>query len=221
MKKGICLLLALAMVLGLCSTTAAEEELSLGTWDGNTYENAFLGISLDLDQDWYVLSEEERARQLGLVFDSVAGTDLEEVMTDALEKGQDVLDLNAIRQDGSGDNITILISNMSVAMGAMGMFVDEKTVCQSGREALESYFTMQGCEIIGVTEDEIQFCGKSHYSMLIEASYGGQYFCEVQIYLKMVHYMGVVNIFSKSKTRLEEMKNLFRPYTIHIFMPQA
>ena len=182
-------------------------EPAQGDAEAYTYENKALAIAAEFDPDWYVLTEAERAQLTGLAVQYSTEEELTKLLSDALETGKTVCDMSVRRQDGSGDNINVMLENM----GIKGALMDEKTYCESGKGALEQYFRQMGCEILSLTGEEIDFCGEVHYSLLLKATLNGQNFYERQIYIKAGTYMGILNIFSTDEARLTAMVDVFRP----------
>lgn len=55
--KGIFLLTCVLVIATGCGK--GEKEISLGSWDGNTYKNSFLGIAYNKPEDWTRYSDEQ------------------------------------------------------------------------------------------------------------------------------------------------------------------
>ena len=207
-----------ALSIAMSSQAGADQVLSffeeaegfvevLSTSEGQTYENRTFNISLELDQGWHLMDEAERAAQLGLVADSMSSEELHKAMSEALENGQNVSDLNAVRTDGSGDNMSILLSNL----GVTGLLVTEEAYFNLAKDQLKEYFVQMGCTVQSITGESVTFCGDTHYGALIVADYSGQPFYERQIYVKSGARMAILTIFSKDQTRLAAMEAMFRP----------
>ena len=194
-------------VLGFFEPVEGAEAV-LSASSGQTYENAALGIRAEFGQGWRLLNEEERAQQMGLVTETAPDEDMSKIIAESLESGKSVSDLHAERLDGSGDNVNIMLENM----GALGLLVDEKTYYESARAGMEQYLQGMGCKIVSMEGQEVDFCGKPHYGMFLEASVNGVSFYERQVYIKYGSYMGILTAFSMDKTRLDDMIDVFLPY---------
>ena len=75
--------------------TEAEESFSVGATVNNTYENAYFGIGVTLDDNWSFETQEEINADNGLVKDILDDADY----TEALENGTVYTDMSAIRRD--------------------------------------------------------------------------------------------------------------------------
>lgn len=121
MKKLVCLLLAMVLMLSLfgCSgekdpddvrgdvtknTSPSEEpKFSLGTTESNTYKNEFLGISCTLSSEW-VFYTDEQMRELNNIVGDVAGEELAE----KLEKASIIYDMYVTNvNDNSSINVNL------------------------------------------------------------------------------------------------------------------
>ena len=183
-------------------------ETLLSTFEGQKYENKALDISADFDKGWYLMNEEERAQQMGLLDNVIHDEDLLKVLTDALESGKSICDMKAQKKDGSGDEVNIILSDL----GAIGMlFVDERQYFEMSEEGLYSAYRSMGCQEITITGGETSFCGRTHYGAEIEASLNGTRFFQRQVYIKSGTYIGVVTIFSKDRSQLDVITGMFKP----------
>lgn len=59
------------LLLAACQSKAHKSEFSYGAYENGKYINKFLGITLDIPNDWYVYSEEEILKVMGLVENDV------------------------------------------------------------------------------------------------------------------------------------------------------
>lgn len=55
----ILLVVMMLFVTGCSMFSTKEKEISLGSWDGNTYTNEFLGLTYDMPEDWTRYSDEQ------------------------------------------------------------------------------------------------------------------------------------------------------------------
>ena len=183
-------------------------ETVLSTFEGQKYENKALDISADFDKGWYLMNEEERAQQMGLLDNVIHDEDLLKVLTDALESGKSICDMKAQKKDGSGDEVNIILSDL----GAIGMlFVDERQYFEMSEEGLYSAYRSMGCQEITITGGETVLCGRGHYGAEIEASLNGTRFFQRQVYIKSGKYIGVLTIFSKDRSQLDVITGMFKP----------
>ena len=91
MKKILCAILAVFMVMSMCGCAQLMEflleddaqseavsdgpELSVGEINGNVYTNSFTGITYTAPESWAFASDEELAELMGVSADIVAGGD--------------------------------------------------------------------------------------------------------------------------------------------------
>ena len=86
MKRLVLFILSAIMLISLpaCSflTAPPEPEFTLGTVNGNVYENAFIGIGCTLGSEWTFFSDEQIKQQNNVAAD-LAGEEYQEMMEKA------------------------------------------------------------------------------------------------------------------------------------------
>ena len=86
MKRVFLLILSASMLLSLsaCSLLAEtpEPEFTLGTVEGNVYENSFIGIGCTLGSEWTYYSE-DKIREINNAAADLAGEDYKQMMENA------------------------------------------------------------------------------------------------------------------------------------------
>ena len=127
MKKILCAILAVFMVMSMCGCAQLMEflleddaqseavsdgpELSVGEINGNVYTNSFTGITYTAPESWAFASDEELAELMGVSADIVAGGDAN---IDEFAKLDSVYGMVAISPTESV-NIQYVIENMENA----------------------------------------------------------------------------------------------------------
>ena len=132
----------------------------LGETIGRHYENRTLGISLDLNSEWYIMSDEETAQAVGMLAENVT----DESLAKALEENGSAFDLYAVKLDGSGDNITVLLENLGVLYG---ITMTEDRYYEISASQLTEGIEAMGANNVSVEKQTISFAGKEHTSGLL------------------------------------------------------
>lgn len=179
----------------------AEEELQIGTTSGGRYENAFLGIGCQLDENWTFASKEELAQLIGIVaegFDN--GKYVEQV------KNADMFyDMHAIADEGLV-SINVIFENMGVLHGTV---IDEERYVQMVMENFEEQLTSAGLADIQTETGSVFFAGQERYGLRISGTYqGAPYYCQ-QVYIKEGSYMAVVSLASLTQDITATMLEYF------------
>lgn len=83
MKRLFVIILSAVMLITLpACTPAPEPEFTLGTVEGNVYENTFIGIGCTLGSDWTYYSD-EKIREINNAAASLAGEEFRQMMANA------------------------------------------------------------------------------------------------------------------------------------------
>lgn len=179
----------------------AEEELQIGTTSGGRYENSFLGIGCQLDENWTFASKEELAQLIGIVaegFDN--GKYVEQV------KNADMFyDMHAIADEGLV-SINVIFENMGVLHGTV---IDEERYVQMVMENFEEQLTSAGLADIQTETGSVVFAGQERYGLRISGTYqGAPYYCQ-QVYIKEGSYMAAVSLVSLTQDITATMLDYF------------
>ncbi len=183
MKKVICLLLAVMMLVGLCgcfeddasnvalgemnSQTPNEDTekpvFSLGKIENNTYSNAFSGISCVLPEGWVFYTEKQI-----LEMNNLTGEFLDEDVAEAIKNAAIVYDMVANCQaDGSNMNINF------EKIDEEQKNVDIKQVLESQVDTIKSSFQNMGYTDIYVVYQKISVSGKNFDALKITSKIQG------------------------------------------------
>lgn len=218
MKKVIAMLLALVMALSLCAcggkdvggtVTAtdktpvmgetvsgpaeeAEEEpeaqVQLGVQSGGRYENAFLGIGCELDENWTFGSREELAELAGQTMDMFEDEDLSE----QLKSLNLFYDMYAYADEGLV-TMNIIIQNLGVLYGTV---ITEEQLLELSSKDLESQMASAGFSNVQWERRDVEFAGAERVGLyMISEVQGMTYYCQ-QIYMKQGSYMACVTLAS-------------------------
>lgn len=179
----------------------AEEEFQIGTTSGGRYENAFLGIGCQLDENWTFASKEELAQLIGIVAD---GFDNEEY-AEQLKNADMFYDMYALADEGLV-TINVIFENMGVLYGTV---IDEERYVQIAMENLEEQLTSAGFADIQTETGSVVFAGQERYGLRISGTYqGAPYYCQ-QVYIKEGSYMAAVSLVSLTQDITATMLEYF------------
>lgn len=202
MRKVIAMLLALCMVLCLCACGSKEEEASVrtGTLDGYKYENKFLGIGCELDENWTYASQEELARMIGLTAEM-----FDDDYADKLKEQDMFYDMMAVAAEGLV-SINIVIQNIGLLYGTA--LSEEKYLDLAGEE-LETQLGSAGMDNIETTRITKTFAGAEHNGIHISSTVQGiPYYC-TQMCFKQGKYIATISLCSFSEDLGDDLMTYF------------
>ena len=110
-----------------------EEELALGSNDGNVYESKFIGIGYQLDEDWSFYTDEQ-IMELNNATADLAGEEYQEMLKDA----EVVYDMFAVDENGL-DNINVNLEKVNpIQLLALDIVRNYETVITMMQSAYEN-----------------------------------------------------------------------------------
>ena len=170
MKKLLSLLVVLCLLVALSGCQKVQQaadavtakEFSLGTVNGNHYQNDFVGIQCELSNDWTIYNEAQIAEMFGLYADSFTEEDFKEMIE---ESGSSIIFY-------AEDSVTLSSVNISVTdtksySTAMG---DHKELVDSIIEQMPEMMEQSVMTNVKVEADTFPFCGEDTYGTYITAS---------------------------------------------------
>ncbi len=178
-----------------------EPEFSLGTTVGNTYENKFIGLGIELDSDWSFKSDKE-IRELNNIATDLLGDEYEEKIQDA-----DLIYDMFAQNTTDFSNINVILEKHG-----KGKF-DEAALLkllETWLPEIEEMLTSMGFQDIKesyVTVTEID--GKRFPSTIIHSTIGETDFYQVQICKKVGEYLATITISSYDETTLKNITDRF------------
>ncbi len=216
MKKILCMILALVMVLSLVPAAFAEAAARegdvkasdmIGTLEGKRYENKALGIGAEIPETWQVFSPEEATR---LMYD---GFDLLEADSDwlarMLEENESIFDLYTAAMDNSGDNINIQVQKSAFNLLQKAVLTEEKLIEASMEEVEKSLKDSGLMDEVKLEMGSCEFAGKTHACLDVSGTMYGVPVYERMVMLLKGDYMGVVTGFSLDKDALAKNFAMF------------
>ena len=128
-----------------------EDDVELGSMNGGTYANSFVGIGCKLDDTWTYYSEEEILEFNGLMVDSIGDEDL----ADMLRKSNIFYDMVASSETGS--SVNVVLENIGLIYGHV---LDSSSYVDIALESLEGQLALMGVTATTCEKTSFDFCGK-------------------------------------------------------------
>lgn len=201
MKRLLSVLLVCAMLLCLCGCgdtdgkrDRIEKELdediesgkvSLGVTEGNTYTNAFLGLSCTLPDEWEFYSREQILETNNLVGD-MAGEELAEM----LENAAIIYDMYASHPT-TYSSININLEKITAAQAAN---LDLKKTLESQFNTIETSFANMGYTNIRLNYTKVSVDGHSFDGVKLQATIQGVEFYEIVFSFQKGNYIANVTV---------------------------
>ena len=178
----------------------------MGTIDGLTFTNVFMGISCTLPEDWVYASEAEIAELNGVVLDMFEDS---EQVAELMENSSCIYDVVAYSGDGLC-NFNLIAENMGLLYG---VFIDEKDYAELTVEQVKSIYDSAGYTNVQSEITEREIFGGTHVTIFTTSTMpeeqGGMDMYQLQILKKNGNFMGVISIASFVEDRTEEIASWF------------
>lgn len=178
-----------------------DNEFSLGSTNGGTYENSFIGISCSLDSSWTYYTDEQISELNGITADNIEDEDLAE----QLKNSSAFYDMMASADDGIL-SINVVFENLGVLYG---MTLDEESYVDTALGTLENTLTASGYSNVSCQKATFDFCGETRYGTSIYAEISGVAVYEKQVCIKSGNYMAVVTLVSVGEDATDSLLELF------------
>ena len=189
-------------------TSAVPSEL-LGTGTDSSYENEFFGIKFEAPEGWYVLSDEERGKAMGIASSEIND---EEILA-MFESAGYAIDFYAMDVQ-NGDAATGAYSNLNITIQDVGklygMLYSEKEIAEASIATVEQALAAQGATDIKVEVGEAEFLGETCVSMTTQSKAGGIDMYQKQVYVKKGSAMACVTATSFAENKTDEMLAAFK-----------
>ena len=217
MKKVLCFLLAVMMIVGLCGCFGGndaddagggnptqppkEPEFSLGKTDNNTYTNDFLGIGCTLPAGWAFYTDQQILELNNIVEDV-----LDEEIVDRLKDANIIYDMYAICQNTGSINVNL---EKLDALQLVGLNIKQTLEAQIG--SIKSAYQGMGYTDIDVNYQKVTVDGKEFDALRIEAKIQGIDFYVITFAFRKQNYLANVTI---SSLQTDETATLMSYFTI-------
>ena len=179
--------------------TAEEESPELGIVSGGRYENEFLGIGCELDDNWVYANEEQLASLIGITADAVGGDFGEQMLKSDL-----FYDMYA----ESGTNaatINIVIQKLDL----MSSMASEEAVIDASIKTMETQLAAAGFSDLKIGKNTLSFVGEEHLGVTVSAMVQGVQLYEQQVYIKKGGYIASITFGTYVTDRTADLAELF------------
>ncbi len=153
---GIILFLFTVMLISGCSKKE-EKKFSIGTWNDNVFENTWLNMKLEINNDWSLATDDEISELMGVgteYLNELKGTNNKALETAA--KLKTIYGFLAYSPDAT-NSIQLMYENLAKTLG--GTKYSEKEYLDVVKEQLpQEQFEL-------VDESTIEIAGKTFYTM--------------------------------------------------------
>ena len=207
MKKLLAIILSVVFVLCLatgCSAKPSENvktdaKLTMGTVNGTTYENEFIGIGCKVDDGWTFASEDDLKALIDITIDKFDEKYQEQLEAAAIVYAMQVTDAS------TGNNININLEKLTGLNKNMtaSKYVDSSLGQMS--TALES----AGFSNLQIQKTEVEIDGTKHAAIAINADFSGVKIYEKVVCIKCDDYMANITLATVSSDTTDELLSKF------------
>lgn len=179
--------------------TEAEENFSVGATVNNTYENAYFGIGVTLDDNWLFETQEKINEDNGMVLDALDNADYME----AMENGTVYTDMSASANEG----LINLIATIEKLNAIATLAVDEESYIDITLQNndFKAIFEELGLEVSKVDKGTATIAGVEHPCVVIEGSIEGFGFYEKVAAVKKGNYMLSITVSSITEDVVDDV----------------
>lgn len=182
-------------------TTAPAENVSkLGTVEGNTYTNAFLGITATLGENWVFATDEEMAQIRGMTAEAMN----DESLSQMLETSGAVMDVYAM--DANGCTMNVMLENLNILQT---IAVTEKAYAEAAQGQVPAALESLGITDVTSEVTEVTFAGQTHAALKIYGKIAGTDFYESLVIVKQGNYIACITVGSYMTDTTTEVLDLF------------
>lgn len=178
---------------------AKEPEFSMGKTTGKNYENKFLSIGCNLDDNW-TFSTDEQIKELNNIASDAMGEDIAK----QIENAEIIYDMQATHSNGT-DNININLENM----GLLGGISDLRTRLDNSIPMIKEALTNIGLSNIVTKNVTVEIDGKEFIGVDIVAEVSGMKFYERIFCMQKGKYMANITLAAFSEEALEQITDCF------------
>ena len=200
MKKTVCILLAMALLVCLPITAAASDEFGIGVSQGNTYWNDAVKLGCTLDESWYFYTDEEILEQNAETAGKLKGD-----LAEAVKEAGSLMDMMALNTE-TGENVNVNLERLSIANS---LLVDEDKYIEPSAASLGSALEQVGIEGLDLRTDKIAFLGEEHPCIRISGKIQDVPLYETLVVVKTGRTMIVVTACSYLEDTTEEILSCF------------
>lgn len=207
MKRLLCVLLAVGLVLSMaaCGTkepepsVIEEKEFTFGMITENKYESRFLDLACEFDKDW-ALATNERIREMNKITDEM--TDVQ--VAQRIEAAEYLYDMMAINKNET-DNVTIELKKGSI----LQMTMKDQDMANSMVLKIDSGLKEVGFQEVTSEVIPVTLAGSEVYGVKTVAKYEQTSLHQLSIPWRRGNYIATITIMAQEEKTVEAVKNLF------------
>lgn len=206
----VALVLALSMALCACDGSADDKTMSIGTIDGYTYTNTYVGFTMTLDSGWTIYPAEELQDLPENIADLMEGSEIGDAM-DSLEQFTDVLaeNLTALTTINVLYQKLDLTTKLSYAAMSEEAIVDA-VLAQS--DMMIDGYAQAGIDVEKMEKVNVTFLGQPRVAIATTAAVSGTPYYILQIYdFHLGDYSSTITFGSFEENKTMDLLKLCQP----------
>lgn len=220
MKKFLCIILSVAMLLSLCGCVGSDDpedirgtvsggsesqpesqpEFSMGESTDGTYTNDFLGIGCTLPEGWAFYTDAQMKE-----LNNIVGDYLDENVKEQLQKATVIYDMCAQNQ-AEGSSVNVILEKLNV-MQLVGLNI--KTTLEAQIETIKSTYKNVGYTDVQVVYQKVTVGGKEFDGLKITAKLQDFDFSGVAFAFLKGEYLANVTVCSLNAEAVTELLGRF------------
>ena len=153
-----------------------EDSVEMGSMNGGTYSNTFVGIGCKLDDTWTYYSDDEIIALNGLMVESID----DEELAQQLSESESFYDMFASKDDGLF-SVNVVLENLGLLYGHT---LDASGYIDIAMESLEDQLAIMGINTTTCEKVSFDFCGKQTDGIYIVGTMNVEGF-EVEMFQRM------------------------------------
>ena len=228
MKRLICGLLALVMVLALCGCSKGGDDPSGGTGEesGNqepetrevtlgelrdgVYYNAYAGFTITLDENWKPCT----AEQLQDISDLTQEALQDSAMGEQLAEYEQITDMMAECYNDL-TSLNVLYTRLDMMERADYALLSEEQLVVDQIELLTQTYADEGTAVESMEKKQVTFLGEEHFAVYTVASMDGTPYYTLQLFRYNLAgpYYVTLTLGSFVEDKTAELLDLFAPYS--------
>ena len=228
MKRLICGLLALIMVLALCGCSkggdapsggTGEEsgnqepetrEVTLGELRDGVYYNAYAGFTITLDENW----EPCTAEQLQDISDLTQEALQDSAMGEQLAEYEQITDMMAECYNDR-TSLNVRYTRLDMMERAAYALLSEEQLVMDQIELLTQTYADEGTVVESMEKKQVTFLGEEHFAVYTVASMDGTPYYTLQLFRYNLGgpYYVTLTLGSFVEDKTAELLDLFAPYS--------
>ena len=228
MKRLICGLLALIMVLALCGCSkggdapsggtgeasgnqeAETREVTLGELRDGVYYNAYAGFTITLDENW----EPYTAEQLQDISNLTQEALQDSAMGEQLTEYEQITDMMAECYNDR-TSLNVRYTRLDMMERAAYALLSEEQLVMDQIELLTQTYADEGTAVESMEKKQVTFLGEEHFAVYTVASMDGTPYYTLQLFRYNLGgpYYVTLTLCSFVEDKTAELLDLFEPYS--------